>query len=187
VNWQLYRLKLPVVIGALSVVLIGLDVYFWYLSPNAAIVRHSGAPIWPYRMPQLLLLSINAPVYLLTTPLLRLAGLHVFWVHQIERLPFIVLWWYWVGRRLDLGLVPSSWLNLGRWIALIPVLLGMSVAYLGLVTLVDGWKWWSQWGGSLWSSQALLLIDYVVPSIWWFVLAAWLGLVAVRIAGKKLT
>jgi len=131
------------------------------------------------------LLTVNAPAFAAAGPLRWIVGQQEFWLHFISRLPFVVLWWYCVGRRLDLGLVPASWLRQPRVLALFPAFLGAALAYAGLATLAAAAGWWSEWGQSLWSQQALLLLEYVVPALWWFALAGWLGLAAERIWARS--
>lgn len=181
VNWRLYRVKLPVVFGALSVVLMLWDLHNDKVSMEMGLSWDTGAPIWPYRMPQLLVPIVNWPAYLLVAPIFWLLGSQMFWVHYIVLLPFIVLWWYWVGRRVDYGLVPSSWLKAGKRVVVLPLLVGVGFTGFGLMTAVEGLTWWFRYGGSVWSPRVMLLASDMAPAAWGFVLAIWMGLIAARV------
>lgn len=70
----------------------------------------TGAPVWPYQTPDILLRFLNGPAYFVAQPLanvFRLGGPN----HFLMVFPAILIWWWFLGVRLDSGwgTVKSRW------------------------------------------------------------------------------
>lgn len=181
VSTSRYRLWLPVVFGAVAAYLATLEVY----SSNALIdsgrIMRTHASNWLDREPGLLLMAINLPGWVLTFPVVLVHGRVMFWVHCLVAVPFIVFWWHLVGRRLDFGLVPRRWLQSGKPVALLPAVGSIGLTALGAVSAIEAVGWFSPHVDSLWSYEAIPRVGFV---LWCFLLAAWLGVVAIRIRAQ---
>jgi hypothetical protein len=130
----------------------------------------TGAPMWPFQTPEILLALLNAPAYLLAAPVFAALGLRTVDELNPVLLLTILLLWFCCGRRMDFGLIPQRWGGRGRWLP--AILLGTAVASLfaAIYLLVEGMTWWSEYGG-LSVSGLLILARSVAPLPWCFLLA----------------
>jgi len=98
--------------GGISLPLVIWDIHNERVIESMGMAWDTGAPIWPYQTSDILLHFLNGPAYFIAQPLanvLRLGGPS----HFLVVLPAILIWWWFVGTRLDDGwpLAESRW----RW------------------------------------------------------------------------
>jgi hypothetical protein len=107
------------VLLAVSVALMAWD---WHESFER-IFFDTGAPLWPYEMPHVLLAILDAPALALSGPLLSVDEWWRIPVIYLVQLPFIAAWWWFLGTRLDFGLIGTPPLRRPRLLAsfLIPI------------------------------------------------------------------
>jgi len=101
------RIVLPSVMGVLSLPLIFWDIHNARAIESMGMAWDTGAPIWPYQASDILLRLLNGPAYFIAVPLaniLRLAAPS----HHLLVFPAILIWWWFLGLRLDDGLVRTK-------------------------------------------------------------------------------
>jgi hypothetical protein len=130
----------------------------------------TGAPIWPFQTPEILIMVLNAPAYLLAAPIFAVLRLNT----EEERNPVlllaILLLWFCIGRRIDFGLIPQEWARRGMWLRALPLMTAVLSLLAGIYLLVEGVTWWSKYG-RLSLSSLLILMRVVGSSPWCFLLA----------------
>ncbi len=97
-------------------------------------------------------------------------------------LPILIAWWWWVGTRIDYGLIGKRVWKHPRVAATLLFLLAVGLFYVALSGTLDAAGWWFRYGDSLLSSQVIILLRTLGPVLWCVVL----GCSAV-IAGIQLT
>ncbi len=100
-----FRLMLPIVLGFLS-----LTLFAWQHENNRVIESmgmgwDTGPPMWPYRAVPSFSYALNAPVYIACWPLIKLINPQANWVPFAIWFPAITVLWWWVGTRIDFGLL----------------------------------------------------------------------------------
>ena len=176
-----FKLTLPILMGAVSALLMMWDIHNQRVIMSVGMGWDTGAPLWPYQTPDTLLLAINAPAYLIATPISRLFDLLA--PRQYFALyPAILLWWWLVGAYLDKrhleGRVRSArvWASLFCLFAVTLICLGVDGSYFAL-------RWWWTYSRSLLNVSDLILLRLIAPSIWCFALSLVALLAARRRAG----
>lgn len=177
-----YRVTLPLVFGGAAAILMAWDLYNEKIILQMGMGWDTGAPIWPYRTPELLLPAIDRPARFLCAPILWALDRRFIAERYPVLLPFIVIWWHLVGRRLDFGLVPPAWRGAGKAFAVISVFIGFGLACVGFARAIEATKLWSSYVHTPWSDNSFLVVPELSLAIWCFLLAAWLGAVAVKAA-----
>jgi hypothetical protein len=74
-DWIRFRLVLPLVFGFLSAVLMTWDYENNCIVGLMGMGGDMGPPFWPYQAIYLLLLTINAPAFVLSMPILKMLNL----------------------------------------------------------------------------------------------------------------
>jgi len=171
-HWQIYhhdenkmtnrqRHILPVVTTVITLPLVVWDIY---LAPARALYD-TGAPLWPFQMPTILLALINAPALLLAKPFENLAGAYSPIYHGVIILLATPLVWWWLGDRIDHGALRPPY-RFPRVLGSILLLVALSIAIATFRDLLGGVKWWRKWGpASLANSGWTVLRDLPLP-IW---------------------
>jgi hypothetical protein len=100
-----FRVVLPIVFGFLAAMLM-----VWNYENDRMVALMGmgwdmGPPFWPYQAIYLLLFTINAPAFVLSMPILKLLKLQTFSLQYCVWYPAIVCWWWWIGSRLDFGVL----------------------------------------------------------------------------------
>ena len=98
-----YRALLPLTFGLLSAALI---LWNWRAQPGCW-GYDTGRPFWTCEAPESLLLWINLPAtaaYRLTLGWLRVSTL----AGDLAKLPFVLSWWWFVGTRVDFGVLGTG-------------------------------------------------------------------------------
>src|SRR5260370_9943793 len=98
-----FRVVLPVSHGCVALALMLWDVR----NRLACVWCDTGKPVWPDQAPFLVLKSINAPAFVVAAPFFLLPHLQTATARYPVLLPVIFLCWWWLGTRIDFGLLGS--------------------------------------------------------------------------------
>ena len=106
----------------------------------------TGAPLWPYQTPDILLRFLSFPAYFFAMPVANWLRL---WLHigtsYFVTGPLIIGWWWLLGFWLDRGLVKQSVSR--RWLLFsLLVTLGLTLSWGAVITTLDSFRWWSHYG-----------------------------------------
>ncbi len=137
---------LPIFFGLVSFVLIAWEFHNERVIQSMGMAWDTGPPVWPYQASWILLQGINAPVRLMDLPVIAAFGLKSGQQPLALELLTILVWWWFIGWRIDFGLVPTQislhriWQAVGLWTISLG-LLGF-LAYL----IADQLHFWSEYG-----------------------------------------
>ncbi len=138
-------LVLPVALGVSAAALMSWEAHNSRIIDSMGMAWDTGAPVWPFQMPETLLFMLNAPAYVLAAPVFAVFGLGTSQEKAPILLVAIVLLWFCVGRLLDSGLVDRQWHARKRVLAAcLPVAL-LSI-YIAIRLAAEGAVWWSEYG-----------------------------------------
>jgi hypothetical protein len=178
-----FRIVAPFVMGGISLPLVAWDIHNERVIAAMGMAWDTGAPVWPYQASDILLRSVNTPAYFIAQPLanvLRLGGPS----HFVMVFPAILIWWWFLGTRLDYGwpVAQSRW----RWPAF--ALLALSAALLLWVAIVvstDTLNWWFKYANFFRpADRSLLIVRFLSPALWCAVLAFLLVVGAKRVVTR---
>jgi hypothetical protein len=163
------RTILPTVIGVGSLPLILWDIRNERVIGSMGMAWDTGAPIWPYQTSDILLRLLNGPAYFIATPIANALRL-VPPSHYLLVFPAILIWWWFIGLRLDHGLVTpqTSW----RWpVFSLLVVLAALLTWAATSISNDGFRWWFKYAGAFSRVDALLMMTrFLTPAAWCAVL-----------------
>ena len=139
-----------------------------------------GAPIWPFQTPDIILRFANLPAYLIAQPFINLLR----WYpprSYVVVFPAYVLWWWFIGARLDSGLVKPRQRN--RWLLLISLMsLSILLMLAALITFNSAFRWWFQYGRDFpIPNVVLMMVRFLTPTVWAVVLALLAAIAAKRV------
>jgi len=176
------RIVLPSVMSVLSLPLIFWDVHNARVIESMGMAWDIGAPVWPYQTSDILLRLLNGPAYFVVMPManvLRLAAPS----HHLFVFPAILIWWWFLGQRLDHGLVTTNprW----RW----PVLVGLItfavlLLWAAMFVFRDAFRWSFEYGRHFKAESTLLMVRFLSPALWFVVLTGLLVVAAKRFATR---
>lgn len=174
------RIVLPCVLGAISVLLVFWDIYNQRVISSMGMGWDTGAPVWPYQTPEILLYLLNYPAHYIAQPMANHLGL-VTPEHHFLVFPTTLLLWGLFGLGLDHKLV---WPNSRRPRLISAILLALAAVFLwaSIIALNDAFLWWFQYGEDFWTSYSLLLVSKLAPAAWGFFLSLLLVVAARRAA-----
>jgi len=159
------RLRINILLLA---ALISMPLIVWAIS-NEQIIKSmglawdTGAPVWPYETPQILLLALHFPAYIVAQPVANSSGLIApdhYWVI----LPAATLWWWFLGSQIDRRRVVAPPFSIFVVFALV---LAWTVINMG--TIVSRWPFFTSRG---WSEKAIVMTTVIGPLFWSIVLAS---------------
>src|SRR5664279_3627597 len=127
-----FRALLPFAFGLVSVALMVCGVYVgWHCMGYDA-----GRPFWPCETPDYVLNVINVPAIVFARPLVNFWQTAPSYFRYIVELPLILGWWWFVGTRLDFGLLGvGPYTRRKTW-------LGVFMAILVFLVTLFGWSLW---------------------------------------------
>jgi hypothetical protein len=176
------RFLLPVLLVLPSAGLLSWQAHNNRIIDSMGMAWDTGAlPMWPYQTPEILLVILNAPAYLVAAPIYAVFGLRT----SEERAPIllaaIALLWFFVGRSLDFGLIPQRWGHYKKGMLgfFLPVAVVSLYGCLRIVT--DAAAWWSRYGEI--SLSSYLILARVVGLLPW---CAVIASVSIRIVARCL-
>jgi hypothetical protein len=165
-----WRFLLPATQGCIAAALLLWQIHNSRIIASMGMAWDTGAPIWPFQTPEILLVILNAPAYLLAAPVSASFGLQTSVERAPVMLPAIVLLWFYVGRSIDFGLIPRRWLNRKRLLLSVLIPIALSCILVGIHLTVEGAKWWSRYGRA--SLSSLLMLARLVGPLPWCALVA---------------
>jgi len=167
-----YRVILPLVLGCARGLLMLWDLHNEHVIAAMGKAWDTGIP-WPYHASWMAFLVINAPAYVLCFPVFSLLGLQTTPAIYPLLFPVAVVWWSWLGRRIDFGLLPSR-PSRHRWLATAAFALSAVVwCYASTITFLDDPQW--RWGYYV---RFLHLSGTIGLGLWGFIIAVTLTLCA---------
>jgi len=176
-----FRLVLPLVFGCIAIALIAWELHNEQVIESVGMGWDTGPPIWPYQSSWILLQGINAPAYALDLAIFLLLGVGNNQARLLFELPTILIWWWFIGWRIDFGLLPQrSVRKRGVWrTVLVVVALGFwsCIAYL----VVQQVRFSSEYGQRGWRGPMLFLLRHAGILCWCFLLAIWSTIAAARL------
>src|SRR6266478_2696885 len=173
-----YRVVLPIFFGLVSFVLIAWEFHNERVIQSMGMAWDTGPPIWPYQASWILLQGINPPAYLIDLPVFMAFRLSSGPPQLALELLTILPWWWFVGSRIDFGLVPTQnprhrkWHAVGLWA--ISLGFGCFIAYL----VADQLQFWTE--HSTVTGELLRLMRYAGLFIWCLLLGAWTAIAGFR-------
>jgi hypothetical protein len=93
------------VLGLLSLALFAWEYENDRVIESMGMAWDTRPPMWPYRVVPLFSYALNAPAYTVCWPAIRLINTRADWVQYAIWLPVITAMWWWVGTRIDFGLL----------------------------------------------------------------------------------
>jgi hypothetical protein len=128
----------------------------------------TGAPMWPFQTPDILLVVIDAPAYVFAMPISDSLGLRTVEGRHPVLLLAIVLLWFCVGWLTDFGFISRSLINWRKCLIGAFAAVALVSLYIGGYCAVEGARWWSRYGGL--SLSKLLTLGRLVGPVPWCVL-----------------
>ena len=174
-----YRMILPLILGSVTGLLMVWDLHNYAVIASMGTAWDTGPPLW-YEASWIALVSIDAPAYIISTPLFLVFHLQTAPQRYPVFFPAAIVWWWWLGRRFDNGLLPSR-NDQHRWLIGAGLMIGaLALFTLGTLVILDYTQWWFQYG-----FPALRLLRTGGPMLWCFAIAIVLTISALRVAGIR--
>jgi hypothetical protein len=174
------RVLFPIVFGCIAGALIFWEVHNERIIEAMGMRWDMGPPFWPYQASWVLLQGINAPAYLLDMPVFILFGLKSGHAKLLVEFPTILAWWWFIGWRFDLGLVPRGSV---RYPKLYGVgLFGIAVTFGSLIAVIviDEVRFWLEYGHIVHGGLILRYLRYSGFLCWCLLLGSWSAVSAFR-------
>lgn len=173
-HWK-WRLWLPGVLGCATAGLMAWERANARVIASMGMAWDTGAPMWPYQTPEILLAILNAPAYFIAAPVWRTFSLNSAEQRHPVLLVASVALWFIVGRAIDDRRRGRKRTLMPLWLRLLVVMAAGAVAYVGAREVFDGAVWWSKYG-ELHIARILILVRIVSFVPWCLAvgtIAAW--------------
>jgi len=175
-----FRLLLPIVFGFLAAMLM-----LWDYENNRMIALMGmgwdmGPPFWPYQAIYLLLFTINAPAFVLSIPFLKLLNLQTLYLQYSVWLPAIVCWWWWLGTRIDFGIIGRRRYRHPKVFAGALATASLGLIYVAVRVSLDEVHWWMEYAHDSSPYRVPTLLRTIGPVLWCLLLAAGCVVAAIR-------
>jgi len=145
-DWIRFRLVLPLVFGFLAAVLMTWDYENNRMVGLMGMGWDMGPPFWPYQAIYLLLFTINAPAFVLSMPILKLLNLQTLSLQYGVWFPAIVGWWWWIGTRMDFGILGRRRFRYAKLIAGVLSTVSLVLLYVAARASIRELHWWMEYG-----------------------------------------
>jgi hypothetical protein len=165
-----WRVVLPFAQGIAAAIL-----SLWQVHNSKVIIAmgmawDTGAPMWPFQTPEILLRTLNMPAYLITRPIASACGLQTSLAEIPILLPCIVLLWFLVGRSIDINSVPHQWPRRRKRLLGLFIPFAILCIYVSVRVASAGVMWWSEYGEM--SLTSCLILARVLEPLPWCVVAS---------------
>ena len=173
-----FKIALPAIAASLTAILTGWDIQNWRVIESMGMAWDTGAPVWPFQAPDILLRLLNLPAYFIGMPLVNWLGLTAPIYHFIV-FPASLVWWWLVGSQL------YRW-RMKRPSYRKPVSFASRFLFSALLVVVasidsmSAFRWWFQYGGNLWGSDIWGMVRLLTPPLWCLVFACAVAFAARR-------
>jgi len=174
-----YRVTLPIVFSGLPAALMVWDIHNTHVIESMGTAWDTGAPIWPYRASFLILFAVNFPAFALAAPLLMLGQLQTYPM-RIMILPLIALWWWWVGTRLDFGVLGHRRYRHPKVTAGILVAMAAGLLSWAIYTGVSEFQFWKEYGLVFRANYLVLLTRASIPIGSWCLVLTGVALIGAK-------
>lgn len=173
-----FRLLLPIIIGLVSFALIAWEFHNEQVIQKMGMGWDTGPPVWPYQASWILLQGINAPAYLIELLVFMAFGLKSGPPQLALEFLTILLWWWFIGWRIDFGLVPTQ-NSLHRKLYAVSSLT-VSLGLFGILAylIADQLHFWSEYGTV--TGQLMRLMRSAGLLIWCLLLGIWTAIAGLR-------
>lgn len=163
-HWK-WRLWLPGVLGCATAGLMAWEQANARVIASMGMAWDTGAPMWPYQTPEILLAILNAPAYIIAAP--------VWWTFNLnsaeQRHPVLLIasvaLWFFVGRAIDDRRRATKRMPVRLWLRLLFVIVAGAAVYVGARQVFDGAAWWSKYG-EFHVASILILVRIVSFAPW---------------------
>lgn len=179
--WIRFRLVLPLVFGFLAIVLMTWDYENERMIGMKGMGWDMGPPFWPYQAIYLLLFTINAPAFVLSMPILKLLNLHTLSLQYGVWFPTIVGWWWWIGTRMDFGILSRRHFRQAKLVAAVLATASLVFLYVAARVSIGELHWWMEYGRDSSPFRWPTLFRTIGPVLWCLVLAGGCLIAAMRL------
>jgi hypothetical protein len=176
-----FRLVLPLVFGFLALVLMTWDYENNRMVGLMGMGWDMGPPFWPYQAIYLVLFTINAPAFVLSMPILKLLNLDTLSLQYWIWFPAIVAWWWWIGIRIDFGVLGHRHYRHAKLIAGLLTTASLGLLYVATRATLTEVQWWMEYGSNSSPYCVPTLLRTVGPVLWCLVLAGGCSIAAKRL------
>jgi hypothetical protein len=160
-----WRFLLPALQGFVAIALMIWEQYNERVITSMGMAWDTGAPMWPFQTPEILLAIFNAPAYIFAIPIADLLRLRTLGERQPVLLLAILLLWFYVGWLIDFRSVSWSWISRRKWLTAALAVATMISLSIGAHFAVDGVRWFGKYDGVSFSSL-FVFARAVWPAPW---------------------
>ena len=162
-----FRVVLPIVVGFLSLILFAWEHQNNRVIESMGMAWDIGPPMWPYQAVPLFSYALNAPAYIACWPLIKMIEARADWIEYAIWLPAITALWWWVGTRIDFGLLGRRKYRHPRLMA-VSLLVGALVLFILSVDIGVGEYRLFQyyWPAQRTINAAIILLRAIGPILW---------------------
>jgi len=160
-----WRLILPTLQGFVALLLMVWEQHNSRVIESMGMAWDTGAPMWPFQTPEILLVILDAPAYLLAAPICAIAGFRTIETRHPVILAALILVWFLVGWSMDFSLILKRWARKPKTLLLVFLTTGTFGLYASIYLAIDGIRWWFRYGGFTISSL-LIFLRAVGPLPW---------------------
>ena len=173
-----YRVALPIGFGGLTAALMCWDIHNMHVIESMGMAWDTGAPFWPYRTASFFLFAINFPAFALAAPLFLLGQLQTY-PTRIMILPLIALWWWWVGTRIDFGILGRRRYRHPKVIGGILVAVAIGLLFWAIQTAVSEFQFRTKYDLEF-RANYLFLVTTTIPIVSWCLILSGVALMGAR-------
>ena len=130
-----------------------------------------GPPFWPYQAIYLVLFTVNAPPFVLSMPFHKLLNLGTLSLQYCVWFPAIVGWWWWIGTRIDFGVLGVRHYRHTKLFASLLTTVSLGLLYVAVRATLGEVQWWTQYGRYSSPYRVPTLLRTLGPVLWCLVLA----------------
>jgi hypothetical protein len=172
---------LPIIFGFLALALMAWDYENQRMVQLMGMGWDMGPPFWPYQAVYDLLFAINTPAFVISIPILRLLSTRSYALQYGVWFLAIVAWWWWIGTRIDFGVLGRRQYRHAKWFAGVLAAVSVGLLYGAIRGMLGEFDWWTEHGRGSSPYRLPTLFSTVGPVLWCFILS-----VACLIAAKRL-
>lgn len=186
-DWIRFRLVLPLVFGFLAAVLMSWDYETNRMVALMGMGWDMGPPFWPYQAIYLLLFTINAPAFVISMPILNLLNLQTLSLQYGVWFPAIVGWWWWLGTRIDFGILGRRSFRHPKLFAGVLTTVTLVLLYVAARASLAELHWWMEYGRNSSPFRVPTLLRTIGPVLWCLLLAGGCLITAMRLSQRRIT